>query len=142
MVCELADTTVPTIEPAVSRSSGGVAVWPIRLIGRNANATRSQHAAKAIVERIDTSSSEPEMFQGWVELCLSFVLEWSDTTWAISLVGPARPHEAVGEAWQDLYSGALLEFEPNRLDHVRDADEIQRMADATRNLSMVWRETS
>jgi hypothetical protein len=61
-------------------------------------------------------------------------------------------------AWQDLYTAALIELDPEKLktliekaeqtiaarsgalDPTRDAEEAQRIADATRNLSVLWRE--
>ena len=66
--------------------------------------------------------------------------------------------EAVGTVWQELYAAALLELERNKLldrikeaeqaiairfaglDPTRDADEAQRISDATRGLSVLRRE--
>ncbi len=66
--------------------------------------------------------------------------------------------EAVGTTWQELYAAALLELDRNKLldrvkeaeqaiairytglDPTQDADEAQRISDATRNLSVLRRE--
>jgi hypothetical protein len=66
--------------------------------------------------------------------------------------------ESPGAAWQDLYTAALIELDPDKLktliekaeqtiaarsgalDPTRDAEEAQRIADATRNLSVLRRE--
>ena len=70
----------------------------------------------------------------------------------------AKHPEAVGTEWQDLYAAALLELDRNKLldrikeaeqaisirfvglDPTRDADEAQRISDATRGLSVLRRE--
>ena len=69
-----------------------------------------------------------------------------------------RIPESVGAAWQELYTAALLELDPDKprtliavaeqaiaaryvsLDPVRDAEEAQRITDATRALSVLRRE--
>jgi hypothetical protein len=66
--------------------------------------------------------------------------------------------QSVGAAWVDLYTAALIELDPEKfkiliekaeqaiavryaaLDPARDAEEAQRIADATRNLAVLRRE--
>jgi len=71
---------------------------------------------------------------------------------------PQKSPESVGVAWQDLYTAALIELDREKLktliddaeraiavrsvslDPVQDAEEVQRLADAAHNLSVLRRE--